>query len=87
MLFRSGALSDKSKAEVIAEFGGKGFGTFKPALAELAVARLGPVSDAMRRYLADPAEIDRVLRDGAERASAVADPVVQDVRRIVGFWR
>jgi tryptophanyl-tRNA synthetase len=82
-----GALAGKTRAEVIAEFGGKGFGTFKPALAELAVESLSPVSEAMRRYLADPAEIDRILADGAERARAVADPVVEETRRIVGFWR
>ena len=40
----------------------------------------------MRRYLADPAEIDRVLRDGAERARAVADPIVAETKRLVGFW-
>jgi len=82
-----GALSGKTKAEVIAEFGGKGFGTFKPALADLAVSVLSPVGDALRRYLSEPAEIDRVLKDGAERAAAVADPVVEETRRIVGFWR
>jgi tryptophanyl-tRNA synthetase len=82
-----GALAGKTKAEVIAEFGGKGFGTFKPALAELAVSVLSPVNDAMRRYIADPVEIDRVLAQGAERASAVADPIIEETRRIVGFWR
>ncbi|MBS0297213.1 MAG: tryptophan--tRNA ligase [Proteobacteria bacterium] len=82
-----GALAGKTKAEVIAEFGGKGFGTFKPALADLAVSVLAPVGESLRRYLADPGEIDRVLKDGAERASAVADPIVEETRRIVGFWR
>jgi tryptophanyl-tRNA synthetase len=41
----------------------------------------------MRRLMADPAEIDRVLKDGAERAAAIADPVVDEVKSIVGFWR
>src|SRR3569623_1543890 len=82
-----GALSGKTKAEVIAEFGGKGFGTFKPALADLAVSVLSPEGESLRCYLSDPAEIDRVLKDGAERAAAVADPVVEETRRIVGFWR
>ncbi len=81
-----GALAGLSKTEVMAEFGGKGFGTFKPALADLAVSVLTPVSEAMRRYLGDPAELDRILKDGAERASAVADPVVAETRRLVGFW-
>ena len=81
-----GALSERSKAEVLGEFAGKGFGAFKPALAELAVSVLAPVGDAFRRYMADPVEIDRVLADGARRAAEVAEPVVAETRRIVGFW-
>lgn len=72
---------------MLAEYGGKGFGAFKPALADLAVAALSPVSDSFRRYLADPAELDKVLASGAERASAVAEPIVDETKRIVGFWR
>lgn len=81
------ALADMSRDQVLAEFGGQGFGVFKPKLAELAVAAMAPVTAEMRRLMADPAEIDRVLKDGAERAAAVADPVVDEVKRIVGFWR
>ena len=81
-----GALAGKSKAEVIAEFGGKGFGTFKPALAEVAVAALVPIGERMRQLLTDPAELDRILARGAERARAVADPVVAETKKIVGFW-
>jgi tryptophanyl-tRNA synthetase len=80
------ALADVSDAEVLARFAGQGFGDFKPALAELVVESLRPVGEAMRRYLADPAEIDRILADGAERARAVADPVVAETKRRVGFW-
>jgi tryptophanyl-tRNA synthetase len=80
-------LNGQSEQQVLDEFGGQGFGKFKPALADLAVARLTPVSDAMRRLMNDPAEVDRVLRDGAERANAIAAPVMDEVRRIVGFWR
>ncbi len=79
-------LADMSEAEVLGEFGGKGFGAFKPALADLAVEKLGPVASEMRRLMGDPAEIDRVLADGAGRARAIAAPVMDDVRRIVGFW-
>ena len=60
---------------------------FKPALADLAVAKLGPVADTMRRLMNDPAEVDTILRDGGERANAIAAPVMDDVRRVVGFWR
>ena len=81
------ALSDQTKEAVLSEFAGQGFGAFKPKLAEVAVAAMAPVTAEMRRLMADPAEIDRVLADGAERAAAVADPVVDEVKRIVGFWR
>src|SRR5690606_9513679 len=60
------ALSDRTKAQVLAEFGGKGWGTFKPALADLAVAVLGPMGDEMRRLIEDTTTIDAILRDGAE---------------------
>ncbi len=81
------ALADLSREQVLAQFAGQGFGQFKPALAELAVSSLAPVSAEMRRLMADPAEVDRVLKDGAERAAAIADPVVDEVKKIVGFWR
>ena len=81
------ALSDQTREQVIAQYGGQGFGAFKPALAELAVSAMAPVTSEMRRLMDDPAEIDRVLRDGAERAAAIADPVVDEVKRIVGFWQ
>jgi tryptophanyl-tRNA synthetase len=80
------ALTDRTKAEVLADYAGQGFGVFKPALADAAVAALAPVTDAMRRLMADPAEIDRVLKDGAERAKAVADPIVAETKKLVGFW-
>lgn len=81
------ALSDQTKAEVIAEFGGKGWGTFKPALADLAVAQLAPMADEMRRLIDDTATIDAILRDGAERARTIAEATMVDVRSIVGFIR
>jgi len=80
------ALSDQTKAEVLAEFAGRGFGVFKPALAALAVETLGPVTGEMRRLMADPAEVDRVLLDGAERARTVAAPILAETRSMVGFW-
>ncbi|MCG2663394.1 MAG: tryptophan--tRNA ligase, partial [Brevundimonas sp.] len=81
------ALAGLTREQVIAQFGGQGFGAFKPALADLAVASLAPVTAEMRRLMDDPAEIDRVLKDGADRAAEVADPVVDEVKTIVGFWR
>jgi tryptophanyl-tRNA synthetase len=81
------ALAGKPEAEVLREFGGKGFGVFKPALADLAVAKLGPVAAAMRRLMSDPTEVDGVLKSGGEHANAIAAPILDDVRRVVGFWR
>ncbi|MEW6016876.1 MAG: tryptophan--tRNA ligase [Pseudomonadota bacterium] len=80
------ALDGRTAAEVLAEFAGQGFGAFKPKLADLAVAKLGPVGGEMRRLMADPAEIDRVLADGAARARAAAAPTLAETRRLVGFW-
>jgi len=81
------ALSDKTKAEVLTEFGGRGWGAFKPALADLAVSVLAPMAEEMRRLLDDPETIDAVLRDGAARATAIAAETMAEVRRIVGFIR
>jgi tryptophanyl-tRNA synthetase len=80
------ALAGSTKPEVIAEFGGKGFGTFKPALADLAVHKLGSIGAEMRRLIADPAEIDRVLMKGVEKARDIAVPVVEETKALVGFW-
>jgi len=81
------ALADLTKAKVLAQFGGQGWGTFKPALAELAVTQLSPMIGEMRRLIDDPATIDAILRDGAERASVLAEATMTEVRRIVGFIR
>ena len=79
------ALSGTTKESVLRDFGGAQFGRFKPALADLAVDRIGPIADEMRRLQADPGHIDAVLNDGAERAREIASGVMGDVRRIMGF--
>jgi tryptophanyl-tRNA synthetase len=79
------ALSGKSVDDVLAEFGGQGFGVFKPALAELAVEKLAPLSAEMRRLSEEDAYIDGVLKKGAERANAIAAPILREVKEIVGF--
>ncbi|MGC9954085.1 MAG: tryptophan--tRNA ligase [Rhizomicrobium sp.] len=79
------ALADEPRARVMAQFAGQQFSGFKGALADLAVAKLTPIAAEMRRLLADPAEIDRVLTDGAARANAIAEPILADVKRLVGF--
>jgi tryptophanyl-tRNA synthetase len=81
------ALSDQTPAQVLAQFGGAGWGTFKPALADLAVSVLSPIAGEMRRLVADRGEMDRILRNGAERARALAEANMQEIRQIVGYVR
>lgn len=81
------ALSGKEKAEVLNEFGGSEFSKFKPALIELSVDKLSPITDEMRRLMDDKSYIDQVLADGAERASAIANPILDQVKDIIGFIR
>ena len=81
------ALADTDAQSVLNEFAGQGFGTFKPRLAELAVSVLSPISSEMSRLMQDPAEIDRILARGAERADAIARPVMNEVKDIVGMVR
>ena len=80
------ALTGRTKSDVIGEFGGQGFGAFKPALAEVAVEYLAPISQEFRRLIDDKAEIDRILARGAERAHAIADPIIKETKEIIGFW-
>ncbi|MBU2533228.1 MAG: tryptophan--tRNA ligase [Alphaproteobacteria bacterium] len=81
------ALAGMSPEAVLQEYAGAQFSAFKPALADLAVAKLGPIGDEMNRLLADQAEIDRVLRDGSARAAAIAAPIMLAVKDIVGLLR
>jgi tryptophanyl-tRNA synthetase len=80
------ALANISDQAVLDEFAGQGFGAFKPRLADLAVSIMGPIGGEMRRMLADPAEIDRVLTAGGEKARAIAAPTVAEVKKLVGLW-
>ena len=81
------ALAGTTREAVLAEFAGQGFGAFKPKLAELAVSSMANVTAEMRRLMNDPAEIDRALAAGAEKAREVAEPTIAEVKRIVGFWQ
>jgi tryptophanyl-tRNA synthetase len=81
------ALADITPAEVLARHPGAGWGAFKPALAELAVEKLAPISREMARLMDDPAEIDRLLARGAERAREIAAPVLKQTYEIVGLLR
>jgi tryptophanyl-tRNA synthetase len=81
------ALCDRPVADVVAEFAGKGFAEFKTRLADLAVSVLGPIGLEMQRLVADPGYVDSVLREGGEKANAIASPIVDQVHDIVGFLR
>ncbi len=81
------ALSDKTKSEVLKDFGGAQFSTFKSALVDLSVAKLGPIGAEMKKLTADPAYIDAVLADGSERAGKLARANMDAVKDILGFVR
>jgi len=81
------ALSDRSIESVVTEFAGKGFGDFKSALTDVAVSTLGPIGDEMQRLMAAPDEVDAILKSGAEKANAIAEPILQEAQDIVGFLR
>jgi len=81
------ALSDRTKEEAVAEFAGKSFSEFKRDLTDLAVAVMAPISTEMKRYLADPAQIDAILSEGAKRARAISSPIMGEVQEIVGFLK
>jgi tryptophanyl-tRNA synthetase len=81
------ALDDSTTEVVLEDFGGRQFADFKRALIDLAVARLAPLSSEMKRLMADPAHVDKVLADGASRAAAIAGPVITEVKKILGFVR
>ncbi|MBW8788001.1 MULTISPECIES: tryptophan--tRNA ligase [Rhizobium] len=79
------ALADKSKADVLAEFGGQQFSVFKPALVDLAINVLAPITGEMRRLMDDTSHIDAILRKGGERARARAEVTMRQVRDVIGF--
>src|SRR5690348_3603171 len=79
------ALAETTKGGVLREFGGAQFSTFKAALVDLAVVKLGPIGAEMKRLVADPVYIDSVLADGAARAQVIAADTMKAVKDIVGF--
>jgi tryptophanyl-tRNA synthetase len=79
------ALTGKSKADVLQEFGGAQFSSFKNALVEVCVARLSPIAGEMKRLMADPGHVDSILIDGADRARVIAAETMRKTKDIVGF--
>ena len=81
------ALADQTPDQVLSQFEGQGFGAFKPALADLAVTSLEPITKRMNDFMADPAEIDRILGKGAIRADEIATPILERTKEIMGLLR
>jgi tryptophanyl-tRNA synthetase len=81
------ALASTTRADVLKDFGGGQFSTFKSALVDLAVAKLGPIGVEMKKLMGDLAYIDGVLADGSGRAQAIAAETMKAVKDIVGFVR
>jgi tryptophanyl-tRNA synthetase len=79
------AITDTPLAAVLTEFGGAGFGAFKEKLAEALIAHITPITARANALLAEPGHIETTLQDGAARAAAIADPIVAEAERIVGF--
>jgi len=79
------ALANISEAEVLTRHAGGQFGPFKAALAEVTVEVMRPITELMNRYLSDPDELDRILANAGDAAAAIADPIMADVRKVIGF--
>ncbi len=79
------ALADRTTDDVMAEFGGKGFGAFKPALADLAVSVIGPLRNRLAQLMADPEAVQAALAAGAARAADLAAPTLGEVHRAIGL--
>ena len=79
------ALADRTPQDVLSDYAGKGFGAFKPDLADLAVAKLGPIRNEMVRLLDDRGAIDAILTKGAEKARDLAAPVLRQAQEAMGL--
>src|SRR5690606_31342991 len=79
------ALADRTRQQVLEEFAGAPFSSFKPALTDLAVEKFGPIGEEMKRLAANPDHVDAILKKGAERAAAIANPIIREVKDVVGF--
>ena len=79
------ALTDMTRDQVCAAYEGKGFGDFKKALTDVVVEKVAPITEEMARLQNDPAFIDAILKDGGERAQAIAEPILAEVKKAVGY--
>ena len=79
------AVTEKSFAEIEAEFDGKGYGAFKPAVGEAVVELLRPIREETARLLGDKGYLEQVYRAGAEKAGYIAEKTLRKVYKKVGF--
>lgn len=79
------AVTDDSIDEVLARFAGQGFGVFKPVLADALIALIAPIRERLDELRHNPAELDRILAEGAARATALAEPVLAKAKSAVGL--
>lgn len=79
------AMTDATPAEILAQFGGQGFGAFKPALGELLTTKLGPIAERMKALMANPDELDAILAKGAEKARILAAPTLAAAYKAMGL--
>jgi tryptophanyl-tRNA synthetase len=82
-----GAVTGQSIEQVLARFAGQGFGAFKPALAEVLIGLLEPLRTRLDQFRADPAELDRLLAQGSERAATLGAPTLAAAYDAVGLSR
>jgi tryptophanyl-tRNA synthetase len=79
------AVAEETEQQVLDRFAGQGFGVFKPALADAVVALIAPIRDRLDELRREPAELDRILTEGAERAGKLGAPVLAGAKAAVGL--
>ena len=79
------ALSGKSVSDIETEFSGKGYGDFKTAVAEVVIAKLEPIGKRTKELMDDPAELSRVLSNGAQKANEVASATLKAAYSAIGL--
>ena len=79
------SLQDNSIEKIISEYAGKEFSIFKKDLADLAASKLEPISGEINKLMGDTSHLDSILKDGKEKAIAVAEPVLEKTKEIIGF--
>ncbi len=79
------SLQDNSIEKIVSEYAGKEFSVFKKDLADLAASKLEPISGEINKLMGDTSHLDSILKDGKEKAIAVAEPVLEKTKEIIGF--